>query len=316
MKQLIVVLLFLFTGPKIDKYPAIERPHFTYYFDNPAYVKIADSSLSVARNKLLKLLNDTLPYKPSVYIVDDIDIFRKLTWGKFPDWGAGAAFPERQLIAIKDPAKFPVHRSLKELLAHEYTHLVIADKIGFHTVPRWFNEGMAMYISMEWGWGDNLAMSKSAVFGQFVRLKDIERVNRFNESKAQVAYSESYLAVEYMVKNYGKHSLAVYLDSLSVGVNENKALEAAVGAYDNEFENEFKQYLNQRFNVVSLFMDTMFFWLGLAIIVVIAGFMRFKRRRKYYKKWKEEETWQSTDFDYGDPDHPEKIDDDDRPWLH
>jgi hypothetical protein len=34
----------------------------------------------------------------------------------------------------------------------------------------------------------------------------------------------------------------------------------------------------------------------------------------YYKKWEEDEKYQSTDFDYGDPDNPEQIDDEDEPW--
>ncbi|MCK4461083.1 MAG: LPXTG cell wall anchor domain-containing protein, partial [candidate division Zixibacteria bacterium] len=67
------------------------------------------------------------------------------------------------------------------------------------------------------------------------------------------------------------------------------------------------------FNIATLFMDTMFFWLGLAMIVIIAAFLRYRKRRKYYKQWEEEEKLHSTDFDYGDPDNPEQIDDDE-PW--
>lgn len=293
---------------------AVEREHFVYYFDNPSYINTADKVLLDVRDRLSRLVNDTLPYKPSVYIVEDIVHFNDLIRGKFPDWGAAAAFPERRLIAIKSPDKFNIQHSLEELLAHEYSHLVVAHKTGFKSAPRWFDEGMAMYISMEWSWSDNLAMSKAAVFGQFINLKAIEKVNRFNASKAHVAYAQSYLAIKYLIDNYGINSLQVFLDEISKGASISKALLNATGSNYIEFESDYKEELNKRFNIISLFMDTMFFWLGLAILVIVGAFLKYKKRRQYYKKWDEEERLQSTDFDYGDMEHPEKIDDEDEPW--
>jgi hypothetical protein len=52
----------------------------------------------------------------------------------------------------------------------------------------------------------------------------------------------------------------------------------------------------------------------LALIVIVAAFVRYKRRRQYYKKWAEDEKLQSKDFDYGNPDKPEQADEEDEPW--
>ena len=172
---------------------------------------------------------------------------------------------------------------------------------------------MAMFVSMEWSFSDNLAMNRAAIFGDFLSFRDIENMNRFGEGKAHVAYAQSYLAVKYIYDNYGRKSLAVLLDELSQGKNLSSALLASTGATMPEFENEFHAYLTKRFNIMTLFMDTMFFWLGLAMIVLIATFLRYRKRRKYYKQWEEEEKLHSTDFDYGDPDNPEQTDDDE-PW--
>ncbi len=60
-------------------------------------------------------------------------------------------------------------------------------------------------------------------------------------------------------------------------------------------------------------MDTFLFWIGLALIVVVGTFLRYRKRRQLFKKWERDEKFQSTDFDYGDPDHPERTDDDE-PW--
>jgi hypothetical protein len=61
-------------------------------------------------------------------------------------------------------------------------------------------------------------------------------------------------------------------------------------------------------------MDTIILWLFLAMVVIVAFFLRFKKRRSYYKKWDEEEKLHSTDFDYGDSTRPEQSDEDDEPW--
>ncbi|MDH3891396.1 MAG: peptidase MA family metallohydrolase [candidate division Zixibacteria bacterium] len=313
----ITVLLALLPNMTAATVPArpqpIEREYFTYYLDNPRFLEITDSALTYARFRLVDLLEDTLTYKPSIHIVGNLRQFNDLIRGRFPDWGAAAAFAERKLIAIKSPDKFNLGKSLDELLIHEYAHLAVSHKTGLYSAPRWLHEGIAMFASMEWSWSDNLAMNRAAVFGDFLTLSEIENMNRYNESRAHVAYAQSYLAVKYIYDNYGDNALAVLLGNLARGASLNSALMASTGATAPEFEIEFHEYLDQRFNIVMLFMDTMFLWLGLALIVIVASFVRFKKRRQYYKKWEEEEKLHSTDFDYGDPDNPEQADDDE-PW--
>ncbi|MEW5994703.1 MAG: peptidase MA family metallohydrolase [Candidatus Zixiibacteriota bacterium] len=322
MTKITVALLFFSLLPAVSvtsvrsagDISGIERAHFVYYFENHRYIDPADSVLNRVRLQLQGMLGDTLPYKPSVYLFEDLDSFDRLLRGRFPDWGAAAAIPERGAIVIKSPDKFNVGKSPAELLAHEYAHLVVGHCSGFYSVPRWFDEGVAMLVSTEWTWSDNVAMSKAAVFGEFMPLHKIDMVNRFNRSQAQVAYAQSYLAVKYLIDNYGSQSLARFLDQIAQGAGADDALLASCGATCAEFEEEFQDYLRARYNVVTLFTDTMFFWLALAVIVLIGVFLRYRKRRQYYKRWEQEEALQSTDFDYGDPAHPEKIDDEDEPW--
>lgn len=91
------------------------------------------------------------------------------------------------------------------------------------------------------------------------------------------------------------------------------ALLASTGSDYEGFEAEFRIFISERYNIVSLFADTMWLFLALAVVVVIGAFLRFRRRRQYFRKWEEEERLHSTDFDYGDPDTPEATDDEE-PW--
>ncbi len=292
---------------------AVEREHFVFHFETDGYLDLADSVLEDTRSRLIRLLHDSLSYKPDIYLVNNPQRFSELVGGYFPDWGAAAAAPPRKLIAIKSPDHFNLHKSLAELLSHEYSHLALARRTGLFTAPRWFDEGLAMMISTEWSWSDNLAMSQASVFSQFPTLSEIDGVNMFNRGEAHVAYALSYLAVDYFFDAYGIDAVNMFLDAVGSGKTIDEALMVPTGSNYEDFDREFRQTVLPRFNLVSLFMDTALFWVGLAVIVIIGAVLKFRKRRQYNKEWEEHEKLHSTDFDYGDPDHPEEIDDDE-PW--
>ena len=292
----------------------VEKKFFRYKFASRQIIPRADSILNSARLKMIKLVHDSLDYKPSIYVLNDISEFDRLIRGRIPDWGAAAAFPQRKLIAVKSPEAFPLGKSLNELLPHEYSHLLLHKRTGFKRSPRWLDEGLAMYISFEWGWSDNLAMSRAGTFGQFLSLKEIENLNRFKSPRAQIAYAQSYLAVEYLIREYGANTLNILLDNIALGKPIDEAMNNSIGGSYKEFEKEYRDFLSERYNLTSLFMDTSYFWIAMALVVVVAGFVRYRKRRQYYRKWEAEEKLQSTDFDYGDPDNPEQTDGEDEPW--
>lgn len=294
----------------------VERDYWVYYFDDPSFVATADQVLDSLRPRLIKLLGDSLSYKPSIHIVDDLSRFRELVKGKFPDWGAAAAIPLKQMIVIKSPRLFNINKSIEELLAHEYAHLAIHQRTGFHDPPRWFDEGLCMFVSTEWNWSDYLALSKASIFDQILPLDSIEYLNRFNESQAHVAYAQSYLTTRYFYEEYTTHQVHVFLDSIQAGRDVNTALLTSTGSTYQEFDDEVRLYITNHYNITTLFMDTLFIWLGLALVVLIAVFVRYRKRRQYYRKWEQEERLRSTDFDYGNPDRPEQEDDEDQPWRN
>jgi len=315
LRHLAIVLtgIALWYGTARAEIAPVQRGDFTYYFDHPHYLAEADSTLRVTRARLQRLLNSDLAFQAEVFLVRSKGTFDSLIGGRFPDWGAAAAIPVRQRIVIKSPDSFPLSRPLRELLSHEYAHLALAYRTGLRGAPRWFEEGLAMVASMEWSWADNLTMNLASVTGQFVPLTEIDQVNRFSESRARLAYAESYLTVQYLFDTYGIDGVNIFLDEVAAGASLDRALMASTGSNYADFETEVRVYLQQRFNLVGLLADTMYFWLALAVIVIIGFFLALRRRRQYYRKWEEEERLASTDFDYGDPDEPEQPDDDE-PW--
>ena len=286
----------------------VERQYFTYYFDQPHYIARADSVLNQARRQLIGLIGDSLPYKPKVYLVDEVGKFQQLLGGRIPDWGAAVAYPARGIIAVKSPDKFNLGKSLEQLLTHEYSHLLLAHRTGFYEAPRWFDEGLAQRVSTEWTWTDNLAMSQAAIFGQYIPLAEIELMNRFHQDRANVAYAQSQVAVNFFYDAYGTKAVNDFLDAIREGKSYDEAFMRTTGSSYAGFEQEFQTYWSGRFNLVTLLADMLWLWIFLALVVIVGAFLRYRKRRTYYRKWEQQEKHESTDFDYGDPDNPEQVD--------
>jgi hypothetical protein len=278
--------------------------------DIPGDAPYVDSVIAVTAARLKPLLGDTVPDSLDIFIVATAGKFDSLTENSIPDWGAGVAIPYLHRIVIKSPLILPGDKALGELVAHEYTHMALAARVGLQDVPRWLNEGMAMYLSAEWGWGDNMSIGWAVVVGNIVPLTEIEHLNRFGGSQAGIAYSESYLAFRYFLDTYGQSSLRILLDNFEKHRNIDRAFMAAMGGNYHSFEKEFMVYLRGRYNVVIVLFNSELFWIivtALFIAAIVAVRLRRKRRLKELEQY---DVYHSTDFDYGKPEEP----DEDNPW--
>lgn len=278
--------------------------------DVPPDAAYADSVIQVTARRLETLIGVGRPDSLDVFIVAAPEAFDTLAGGAIPDWGAGVAIPHKHRIVIKSPRITPGDKPLGELVAHEYGHIVLEYVVRYQDVPRWLNEGLSMYLSAEWSWDDNLAMARAVIGGGAIPLRDIEYLNRFNAAKAQVAYSESFLAFKYFLDTYGASSLRILLAEIASGKPIDAAMTAAIGADTDAFEREFSHFLQGRYNIVSFLFDSNLFWILLAIVVIVGFVLVRLRRRRRIEQLDDYEALHSTDFDYGETEKP----DEDKPW--
>lgn len=272
---------------------------------------IADTAINSTAINFKNLTGEFVQDSLTIFLVNSDEVFDSLAGGAIPDWGAGVAIPHRKIIIIKSPSYFPGEKSLYELTAHEYGHILLSRRIGYRPIPRWFNEGMAMYLSTEWGWSNNLAMSWASVMGWLIPLSEIEKLNRFGPSKAELGYSESYLAFKYFLDTYGKSGLIIFIDSIKSGQSFDEAFINATGARYLNFEREFSEFLATRYNLISLIFNSNLLWLILAAIIVIGFIISRVKRKSRMAKLEEYDRLHSSDFDYGD--EAEKPHED-NPW--
>jgi hypothetical protein len=299
----ILVVLFCWNSPAISQ--VIIRAEIAY--DSIIADTAVNSTAINFENLTGALVQDSL----MIYLVNSDDMFDSLAGSAIPDWGAGVAIPHRKIIIIKSPSYFPGEKSLYELTAHEYAHILLSSRVGHRPVPRWFNEGMAMYLSAEWGWSDNLAMSWAAVMGWIIPLNEIEKLNRFGLSKAELGYAESYIAFKYFLDTYGKSGLIIFIDSIKSGQSFDSAFINATGARYYNFEREFLEFLATRYNLISLIFNSNLLWLMLAAVIVVGFIISRVKRKSRMEKLEEYDRLHSSDFDYGD--EAEKPHED-NPW--
>jgi hypothetical protein len=289
---------------------ASASPDYRIFADIPGDAAYADSVIRVTAARIESLIGPISIDSLDIFIVASHERFDSLAGNSIPDWGIGVAIPYRHRIVIKSPLITRGDKSLGELTAHEFSHIALATALDYRQMPRWLDEGMAMYFSAEWGWGDNLAVSWAVIFGGIIPLAEIEHLNRFEGDMVRVAYSQSYLAFKYLLDTYGKSGLNILLQNIRAGRRLDYAFITATGTDYNGFEREFSAYLHGRYNIVTLIFDSNLLWIIMALIVVIGFILARWRRKKRFREFEEREKYHSTDFDYGEVEKP----DEDKPW--
>jgi hypothetical protein len=174
-------------------------------------------------------------------------------------------------------------------------------------LPRFIDEGFASWFAGEWTFSNVTTVAAAQITKSIMPLKEIDDVNSFHQGKANLAYSQSYLVVFYIYQKYGELGFLDLLEEFHKGKGLNEAFHNGLDISFWMFEVDYRKFLSEKYTLLSILSDSMGLWIVLAIVVVI-GFVLIKRRRKHaIDRWREEERFESTDFDYdGSDDEPWK----------
>ena len=264
-------------------------PQFNIHTQDPQLKQEIKNLTVSAYSRLASFLEDSLTHPLTIYVAEDEAEFRAKLGSSFPDWGIGAAISNHNLIVLKSPDKFRYIRPFSEVLGHELAHIFLNKKSKGSDLPRWMDEGFAMMQSREWRIGLDITVVRAIFTGSILPLSEIEYLNRFSNSKAQLAYVESYLAFSYLLDEYGKEGFFELLNYLSRDKSLDYAFLKTTGSSYVGFQSEFISYLKKRYNFLALLGDTFLFWLVLAFLVVFFYFMKKYHNRRTMKRWEYED---------------------------
>lgn len=257
----------------------------------------ADPELRARTQRIITDAHETLRHRSGIGFNDTIDViyvlkgqtFDSIAGGHFPDWGVGVAIPGKNLIALRSPRDFPIADQLSNILRHELAHLHLELILGGHRPPRWVHEGYAQQFAHEWNFGDDWKVARAVFTGNTIPLADIDGVNSFQGAQAELAYIESYLAMGHFLTKYGWDGLMLLARTMQAGDDWDEAFMAATGADYAAYQQEFADYLTERFNWAAFLGDTILFWIIVVIVFVALYIWKRRRSKARLADWKRQE---------------------------
>ena len=163
--------------------------------------------------------------------------------------GVGAfAEPQRDRIVL--PIDEPPD-GLYRLITHELTHIFMFDIIPRSlirsTVPLWVDEGMADYMAGVWRPTDMMTVRDVSVSDSVPSMANFDGYGGF--TSARVVYNLGHAAFEFIEDRWGQEGVRQFLFGLrrmSIG-GGGDVFEEALDIDADEFDDEFRRYLDDRF---------------------------------------------------------------------
>jgi len=288
--KIVKVSFLLLLGAKLSfAQPTLSIPHFDIYAHDQNLAKDLKINLEFSYQKISFFLDDTLTRVVSIYVVDSDEEFWSMVGGGFPDWGIGCAIPSHNIIVLKSPLHFNYQRPLSELVTHELAHIFLGNLAEGVMLPRWLDEGFAMHQSQQWRIGQDIAVARAVLTGSLLRLSEIESVNAFREKKAQLAYTESFLALSYLADEYGEDAIRELVEHLASHTSMDLAFLKTIGSNYLTFQMEFETHIKSKYNWISFFGDTFLLWVGLAFLIIFLYLVKKRHTKRVLKEWELEE---------------------------
>jgi hypothetical protein len=209
----------------------------------------------------------------------------------YPEYAAGVAYSELGLVLL---SLAPVHpgsepQDLAEVFRHELCHVALHDALNGRSVPRWFNEGFAVFASGETSFARMKTLSMATIGGSLIPLHEIDRSFPNDETQALVAYAEAVDVVRFLVRREDVHRF----HSLITALREGKGFEPAVlGAYGVELqalEFEWREDVSRRYTFWLFLLSGSFVWVIALGIFVWAWRRRKRRDQLVLQRWAREE---------------------------
>lgn len=172
------------------------------------------------------------------------------------EWTGGRTFPDYGVIMIyfaPDNLEWGLRATSHEL-SHAILHSKIRGKIGELSVPRWLDEGLAVYNETSDHAPDEqfermflLATRRDAL----IPLKKLEQRFPDDSDQAALAYGESYSAVKFMIEAYGSEKFAMLLNIYEKGALPDDGLLQVYNLNQDELENAWRMEIGARARDIS-----------------------------------------------------------------
>jgi hypothetical protein len=177
------------------------------------------------------------------------------------------------------------------LLQHEMAHLLLGDAESRHgtRLPRWFQEGIATYVSGEMSLSRLIQLGWAQATGTAPDFRELEYTFPSQPSRAEAAYARSYLFIRYLSHRFGEDAVArVVSQSLKRG-GISSGVAAAFDVSLAELLEGFDQYARVKATWIPVITSTATLWGVITLLFLITWFRKKVQGMRTMMRWDIEE---------------------------
>jgi hypothetical protein len=222
-------------------------------------------------------------FRPTIILMKDSRRFHQMTHSPLI---VGFAIPKKDLVVIDYP-RTGNQRNFRNILKHEFCHLLLHKHIRNVPIPRWFDEGIAQ-------WAGNGVMDilhdqrdallpKAAFSDRLIPLGALNKGFPGNSNALRLAYEESRSFIDYIISTHGKSGLLEISALMKENIPLREAFTMAFGTPLYKIEKKWQASLKENiawFAHLSYYLYEILFALG--GLILIYGFIKVLRKKRAY----------------------------------
>ena len=127
-----------------------------------------------------------------VLLIADMARFQERQGIRLPSWGIAFALMDSQIMLVDVMRANSSWNSLEKVIAHELSHLLVAQRVGAVRMPVWFVEGLAVWQAHEWSLLEGWRLMESVWTGHAPGLGQLVSSLPAEEGHVRDAYRVAY----------------------------------------------------------------------------------------------------------------------------
>lgn len=291
-------------APRVDAKLAIPPPPAGFNVHDGGWIKFAYepglrervqpliTQADAARADLVRRFGRPVLSKVTVYVARTPGEMASLApeGAPFPRYAAGVAYSDIGYVLLTiHPVDVNARHDLGEVFRHELAHVALHDAVDGRSVPRWFNEGVAVFVSGEGSVTRLQTLWTATVAGELLPLGRLEKTFPTDALGVSVAYAQAADIVRFLIRREDQQRFIGLLERVRKGLEFERALNDAYGVDLATLEFEWRQDVSKRYTFWPALFSGSVIWAG-AIGLFIWGWRRRKKRaERTLERWGREE---------------------------
>lgn len=194
-----------------------------------------------------------------------------------PSYAVGVTYPSAKLVLVSliAPRTFE-GTDLAEVLKHELVHVAIDEALEGHRVPRWFNEGVAIYASGENAGARVRALADASMTGSLIPIAQLDR-NFGEDGEVSTAYAQSADFVRFLLRAEDQERFRSLIARVRGGATFERALEDAYATRLNKLEYQWREQVGRHYAYYPAILASSLVWV---LVIGALGLAYYRKRRR------------------------------------